>query len=109
MALVERNGNIYYYSKKKVAGRVVTTYEGAGVVAELAAYRAEREREERERRIEEARERELGLLTPMAEIDRQIEQLSSVIDLLAKALLIEEGYHQHKRQWRKRRVEKQER
>jgi hypothetical protein len=60
-----RNGNLYYYQKRREGDR------------------AER--------------------MSMAQIDRQMDEFSQLVDLLMKAELLTLGYHQHKKQWRRRR------
>jgi len=90
-----RNGNVYYYQKRREGNRVVSEYVGSGLVADLARKRAEIDQAQRAQRRAER--------MSMAEIDRRIDQFSGLVDLLVKAELLTLGYHQHKRQWRRRR------
>jgi hypothetical protein len=87
----------YYYRVRKINGRVVREYVGAGLAGELAA----NEQAERDRRRAAAR-------TERADLDRlavELDELSALADLLARAALLAAGYHQHERgQWRKRRA-----
>ena len=90
----------YYTRSRKVNGRVVREYVGAGRVAELAA---EIDAVERERRRLEAfalrQEKD-----ELAALDAELAAVAEAADLLARAALLAAGYHQHKRgEWRKRR------
>ena len=89
----------YYTRSKRVNGRVVREYVGAGPVAELAAAadalrRADRRAAMEARRAEDARWRET--LAPLLELSRGA-------DLMARAALLAGGYHRHARTWRKKR------
>jgi hypothetical protein len=97
----ERRGNgTYYYRSRKVRGRVVKEYCGAGLLGELAAREDERRRRERaEARARLHRERDAAAAATAAH-----EELSRAADALMAAALIAAGYHRHDRgQWRKRR------
>jgi hypothetical protein len=90
----------YYTRSKKVNGRVVREYYGAGPAAERVARRdaIERERRAAARADEQGKRAELDALdAPLAELDEMAE-------LLAHAALVAAGFRQHKRgEWRKRR------
>ena len=95
----------YYTRSKKVNGRVVREYVGAGRVAELAARMGalERERREAERAAFRSVRAELDAL------DRPLNELHDLADLVARAALVAAGYRQHKRgEWRKQRVQRDE-
>jgi len=94
----------YYSRSKKVNGRVVREYVGAGRVAELAAQldELEREREQLQRAEERARRAEMDAL------DESLEEFCQLADSLARAALRVVGFHQHKGEWRKRRAGKTE-
>jgi len=95
-----QRGGRYYTRSRKVDGRVVRDYVGAGRVAELAAMldaAGRRERSEARDRARREAERDAPALAALAE-------LGKVLDGLAAAFLIEAGYHRHKRgEWRRRR------
>ena len=103
MAWERRGQHEYYYRVRKVDGRVVRTYVGRGLHAELAA------REDAERRAHRQAEKE-RLARLVAELDAADATLIKFIDgcdLLMKATLTTAGYHQHSRgEWRRRRVSK---
>ncbi|MFP5260887.1 MAG: hypothetical protein ACLGJB_03150 [Blastocatellia bacterium] len=94
-----RNGNLYYYKKKRVGNRVISEYVGGGLVVDLAQKRAEIEQEQKQAERERQRIERMS----MAEIDKQIDDFSRMVDTLMEAELISKGFHQHKRQWRRRR------
>ncbi len=94
----------YYYRARKVNGRVVKEYVGAGQVAELAADLDNCERAERER--QRAADR-----ADRAEVERlagAVVEFNDLAESLARAALLASGYHQHKRgEWRKRREQRE--
>ena len=95
-----RRGGRYYTRSRKVDGRVVREYVGAGRVAELAAQRDAAERRERT----EARQRLRELEERHAPASAALADLGRVLDGLATAFLIGAGYRRHHRgEWRRRR------
>jgi hypothetical protein len=95
----ERQGR-YYYRSRKVGGRVVRQYFGAGRGAELVAQMDALEREEREatRAARRAERAELEAL------EGALERMCQQAELLARAALVAAGFRQHKRgEWRKKR------
>src|SRR4051812_32007159 len=93
------NDGRYYTRSRRFAGRVVREYVGGGPVGEFAARldaerRAIRQAEARVWKEEKAR---------LAEAEAQVAAVCARADLLASAALYAAGYHQHKRQWRRRR------
>lgn len=99
MGLEQRNGNFYYYEKRREGSHVVSEYAGSGLVA-LLAEECARERaatEAAERRAFEQRHAEI------AAISAEIDSILAMIEAFAEAVMVAAGYHKHKRQWRKRR------
>ena len=92
----------YYTRSKKVNGRVIREYVGAGRIGELASRfdELERERKKLARAEERARRAELDSL------DASIDEFCDLTDSLARAALHVAGFHQHKGEWRKQRVRK---
>jgi hypothetical protein len=93
----------YYYTKTYKNGRAYVEYIGAGPDAELiAAYdqidqsRREMERYKRRRQLAQL-DREIAPPVEMVEHARIVAELE-------RAALTAAGYHQHHRQWRKRRM-----
>ena len=98
-------GGLYYTRSKKVNGRVVREYIGAGEVALLIARMDTEEREVRKARFaERAQFRN--------ELDRIAMRVSEEYDRTEQVLrhsLEQAGYYRHKRgEWRKRRGAKRE-
>ena len=94
-----RSGNRYYYRKRWVNGRPVSEYVGAGMAAIWAEVLLGIERYERQAAAAEWRrvvEAERQAARALAEVD-------AVTHALTAAVLIVNGYHVHKRQWRKQR------
>lgn len=95
----------YYYRARKVNGRVIREYIGAGQVATLAAKLDAIERDERDtEKATEKTERERW-----KDFDAPVDELDELVENLARAALLAAGYRQHKRgEWRKRRECRQE-
>ena len=97
MSWETRGNNRYYYRRRKIGGRVVAEYIGAGGVAELLAKSDELARQRRQLEAAEWRS--------IVEADRRQERTLAEIDTLVRAtvagVLIANGYHTHRRQWRK--------
>lgn len=101
MSWEKRGNNRYYYRKYKAGGQVVSEYIGTGSFAEYVAANDEAEREIRQ--AESARFRQERRAAD--EIDQQINKAIKRIRLLTQAVLLTQGYHTYKRQWRKIRNE----
>ena len=95
MAWEQRNGHRYYYGKRREGNRVISEYLGSGLVAEKYAEACQKYEEiiqhERERRKE------------MTATSAQVNDICKTLNGAVRAWLLALGYHQHKRQWRKRR------
>lgn len=98
MALEHRKGKLYYYSKRRKGGRVVSVYEGSGSLATLEDERHKREQVRREK----AREQERVKRMSMAEIDAEIDGFCRMVDTLLAGELIASGHYKHKGQWRRK-------
>ena len=95
-----RRGRRYYYRARKVDGRVVKEYVGAGPLAELVAREDAAARAERA----EARERLRQAEARVAPADAALAALGALLDGLDAAALTDAGYHRHRRgHWRRRR------
>jgi hypothetical protein len=94
----ERGGR-YFTRSRRVQGRMVREYVGAGSLGEFAA-RTDAEGRER-RKAEAARGR--------AEVERlevltaPVVELCEMVEVLARAHLIAGGCYRHKGEWRRRR------
>jgi len=94
-----RGNGRYYYRKVRDGGRVKSEYIGAGIVAEAYARLDEIDRHERQRAAAEWRttvERERQSIAALAQVDELVKSAVA-------AVLIANGYHTHKRQWRRKR------
>jgi hypothetical protein len=103
MALEWRGNNLYYYEKERNGDRVRSVYAGKGETADLFhSLNLLKKREENETKEGKHREKERRLQTDRA-IDSDLDQIQKIAGLLTDALFLANGYHQHKRQWRKKR------
>ena len=104
MALVYRNGRAYSYKTSREGGRVVCRYQGSGEIALLIEQFEALDRFEREAQaLDDVSERDASEAA-----ERPLADYCKLVDDLARAALLASGCHQHKRQWRRRRVESQE-
>lgn len=94
----ERGGR-YYTRSKRVNGRVVREYVGKGPLGELKA------RQDEQRREEQLTERlELQELREEAkQVTDALKELEAACDEAIGQTLTDEGFHEHKGQWRRRR------
>lgn len=100
MAWETRGNGRYYYRKRRIGGRCVSEYVGAGLSAELSAeIDAYARALVAEDRAVLQREREAD-----AELDAALDRAGLALRGLTAAVLVAAGYHMHKRQWRKRAV-----
>ncbi len=97
MGLEQRGKQQYYYRKERRGGRVVSVYQGSGLLAQLAAELAEHERA-----IAQHEQEALRALRAEAEQQAAI-VISAAADVrtVVTAVLLANGFYQHKRQWRK--------
>jgi hypothetical protein len=94
MALERRGDKVYYYRKHWTAGRVVSEYVGSGAAAEQAAQAAAAARAPSRRAI----------LAEIESADDALLAFAELIETLTAGTLLLSGYHQPKRQWRRRRA-----
>ena len=99
MAWVNINGHRYYRRSKRVGGRVVTEHVGRGELAEMVAAhdRVERELSRSTRDCERSGRR------VEAHSFAQFFELDGVVSDVVAALAHRQGWHRHKRQWRRKR------
>ncbi len=100
MGWENRNGKSYYYRKEREGASVRSVYVGSGETARLIAQLDELQTDEREGKRALARiERE-----QWQEQDAELAALSKIVDEVTAATLIAQGFHRHKRQWRRKRT-----
>ena len=89
----------YYYRVRREGRRVVREYVGTGRIAELAAQldALRRQKREAEAAVWQAEKARLDAL------DAKVSALIDLTDMAAAAALLAAGFHQHKRQWRRKR------
>lgn len=95
-------GGLYYTRSRKENGRVVREYIGGGVLGELVARTdvlAALQREEEAAALRAEREE-------TARLEEPLKELCEISELLAHAVLVCSGYHQHHGEWRLRREPK---
>ena len=99
MGWEKRNGRRYYYRKIRDGHQVISEYIGRGNLAhQLASFDLECQSLELQRRENVKIERR-----EFEEVDREINEFSSVVNDFVKAFLVTQGFHTHKGEWRKQR------
>lgn len=95
-----RNGRLYFYRTRYVAGRTVKEYVGRGPKAEQAAKEDASKRAQREACLLSKRERR----REYESVQMTFTALAAECQSLVRASLLSAGYYQHARgKWRKRR------
>ncbi|HKQ99930.1 MAG TPA: hypothetical protein VJT09_04615 [Pyrinomonadaceae bacterium] len=95
-------GGRYYYQKVREGGRVRSVYLGSGLHGQFSAMMdAEGRKEKEATRAASRRE-----IKKQNQIDARIDEICALIEKLVTAASIASGYRQHKRQWRRKRNEK---
>ena len=94
----------YYTRSRKVNGRVVREYVGGGAVGALAAEMdaIARERREFERESWRMEKEEIEAF------DESVARVCQMADIIAKAAMVAAGFHRHRGEWRRRRVQENE-
>jgi hypothetical protein len=91
----------YYTRSRKVNGHVVREYIGGGELGSLVAQMDEIERERRNLERERWRlEKE-----EMEAFDDSVAKVCQMADVIAKATMVAAGFHCHRSEWRRRRVQ----
>lgn len=101
MALERHGNNLYFYEKERSGDRVRSVYAGKGETALLLnQMRLLKKQEE-----DEEKQRKNNLRSRLAEneVESIIESFADVGKILTDAFFLTNGFHQHKRQWRKKR------
>jgi hypothetical protein len=98
MAWEQRGTHSYYYVKRREGGRCVSVYHGAGEVAQALALidAADRQEAAHARMAEQARR------APVETARTIVRGIAQELRTVTAAVLVANGYHQHKRQWRRR-------
>ena len=105
MGLEKRGNRHYYYSKIRIAGRVISRYQGGGRDAELIALLTDRDRQARQE--EQATHRE-ALRAEFADLEAEaldLAPLDALVQTITRAALVADGCYTHSRQWRRKRGE----
>ena len=98
MAWERRGDNRYYYVKRWEGGRCVSVYHGAGELAQALATIDAADRQ----KVAEIRAAEQARRVPVETARTIIRSLAFELRTVVGGVLVANGFHQHKRQWRKR-------
>lgn len=92
-----RHGQRYYYRKQRSGGRVVSRYLGYGEAVSLLVAMEQQDRQEHQR----ARHAQAARRAADAALEQHVNEIGQTARLLMSAVLLAQGCHTHKRQWRK--------
>ena len=99
MAWETRGNNQFYYKKEREGDKVRSIYYGNSEIAELIAQLDQNEKWQKQiaknKADEEKREFE--------KVDEMIEEFAELNRMLVDAAYLLNGFHQHKREWRRKR------
>lgn len=99
MSWETRRGKRYYYHRRREGGRVVAHYYGNSQTASLVSDLEETCRAKEQR----GRVKERMKIRAMREDDAEFERACELVDALTEAVLLLNGFHTHRGEWRKRR------
>lgn len=98
MAWEKRGNKSYLYRKRRIRGKVKSVYAGSGDAAVLLD-----RLENRQRALKKIEKEDLIRERLKADsLDKLIDSISAFNKSMVDALFLLNGYHQHKRQWRKK-------
>jgi hypothetical protein len=100
MAWEKRDKCRYYYRSRRVGSKVSREYLGCGPIAQMSAELDVQRRCDREA----YRTTWADVQAQLQEADARLDDLNRHCRLLASAVLIAHGFHQHHGEWRRRRV-----
>ena len=90
----------YYYQNRRVGRKVISQYVGGGIAGLAAERLSERAKAEAEAKRSEWQ----AIKDEQQQLDKIVDDFSNLATAYADALLLINGYRQHKRsEWRKRR------
>jgi hypothetical protein len=95
-----RGSHSYYYRKERDGSSVRSVYVGRGEMAQLTAALLAMQREDRRIKNQKLQQEQASLKALDLDLDVMLWAVNTMMD----AALIVAGFHQHKRQWRKRRT-----
>lgn len=96
-----RGNSRYYYRKRWINGRAVGEYVGTGYLAEVLAELDEHERQERQRAAAEWH----AVVGDDRRLTSALDEIDELVRSAITAVLIANGFHTHRRQWRRRSLE----
>jgi hypothetical protein len=100
MAWEKRDKARYYYRSRRIGRKVTRQYLGCGPIAHMSAELDEQRRSERSAQ----RSAWADFHTRISEADAALDALSRHCRLLAWGILLVHGVHNHRGEWRRRRV-----
>ena len=103
MSLERRGNNHYLYDKERTGGKIRSVYVGKGETAlilnQMRQWKKEEDAYEKQRKNSE----KLCELQKENELENIVESVAELCRILTDAFFLTNGFHQHKRQWRKKR------
>jgi gamma-glutamyl-gamma-aminobutyrate hydrolase PuuD len=98
MSWEKRGNSDYYYRKCRIGDRVVSQYFGGGTIAKLVASQDQLEHEQAS--AQKSAQHQIRI--EEKEWNRLVSSVYERNTLLFKAVMLVNGYHTHKGQWRRK-------
>ena len=96
---IERRGNhSYYYRKERRGKQVVSIYCGGEFAERIAGFQAAQRNVRARQRLAER-----SIRADEERVDDSLKELEQLTRALVRGVLLAQGYHTHKGQWRKQR------
>lgn len=103
MALEFRGSNLYYYEKERIGGKIRSVYSGKGDIALMINWLT-KDRKEQEKYEKKIKCREKAVIERKEnEMDNILNEFADLSKVLTDAFFLANGFHQHKREWRRKR------
>lgn len=99
MGLERRGNNYYYYEKERIGGKVRSVYSASGETALMFHWL----REDRKQEKEYEKQRKSSETSQETELENILDSFSEISKVFTDGFFLTNGFHQHKRQWRKKR------
>lgn len=99
MGLERRGNNYYYYEKERIGDKVRSVYSASGETALMFDWL----KQDRKQEEEFEKQRNNSETSEETELEKMLDSLSEISKVFTDGLFLTNGFHQHKRQWRRKR------
>jgi hypothetical protein len=97
-----RNGELYYYRKERIKGKIRSRYIGCGSEAELYAFISDENRKATYQKRMQIRSEIKSIITETRHLDSLVKNYSTILRPYINNFYISHGFHLHRGQWRRK-------